>query len=178
MVFVNSLYFGFVGTRSLADSDHVQIVSSLIAANADVNYKDGNSSTALMFAAAAGSSEDPLAHFNSFVLNLIFFFFFFFFFFFSLLHIINEGHTSVVKLLVENGADVDAQNNRGFTPLMFACTRSHVQTVREIVQAGADLGVYHHILVYRCNLVKKKKNDIFSKTLSLKTKRMFTGKMP
>ena len=52
----------------------------------------------------------------------------------------HEGHTSVVKLLLENKADVNAQNENGYTALMFASTRNHIGTVLEIVKADTDLG--------------------------------------
>ena len=46
-----------------------------------------------------------------------------------------------IQLLIEYGADVNAQNDRGQTPLHIAFSRGDVEVVRGLIQAGADLNV-------------------------------------
>ncbi|KAA1258748.1 Ankyrin repeats (3 copies) [Rubripirellula obstinata] len=52
-----------------------------------------------------------------------------------------NGHANVVKFLLENDADVDARDREGKTPLMHACTNSSVETVRLLIDGGADINV-------------------------------------
>jgi ankyrin repeat protein len=40
-----------------------------------------------------------------------------------LLYAAENGHEAVVKLLLENGADVDSEDNKGQTPLSYAAGR-------------------------------------------------------
>jgi len=46
-----------------------------------------------------------------------------------------------IQLLIEYGADVNAQNDRGQTPLHIAFSEGYVEVVRCLIQAGADLNV-------------------------------------
>jgi ankyrin repeat protein len=46
---------------------------------------------------------------------------------------------SFVKVLLSAGATVDAADDRGGTPLLLACLRSHVDVVRELLMAGASV---------------------------------------
>jgi ankyrin repeat protein len=50
------------------------------------------------------------------------------------------GHEEVVRLLLARGAaaEVDAENRRGGTALLFACHRGHTGTARALLDAGAD----------------------------------------
>ncbi|MDO5512461.1 ankyrin repeat domain-containing protein [Corynebacterium sp.] len=48
------------------------------------------------------------------------------------------GHTSIVRALVERGAGVDKQNNRGQTPLAGAVFKKYDEVVDVLVAAGAD----------------------------------------
>ncbi len=52
-----------------------------------------------------------------------------------------NGHTSVVKLLLEHGALVDAKDNEGKTPLLHACTGPFPETVEVLIAANADINV-------------------------------------
>lgn len=59
----------------------------------------------------------------------------------SLLHIAaRESHMDLVKFLLECGADPNAIDDDGETPLHFAMARSHDQNVsRKLIQSGADV---------------------------------------
>ena len=50
-----------------------------------------------------------------------------------------QGHTEMVALLIEFGADVNLPNSEGLTPLELAASRGHCDVVRLLVQAGACL---------------------------------------
>jgi serine/threonine-protein phosphatase 6 regulatory ankyrin repeat subunit B len=49
-----------------------------------------------------------------------------------------EGHDKVVKILLENGADVDIKNFKGQTPLHIAAQRGNVNIVKILLSYGAD----------------------------------------
>jgi ankyrin repeat protein len=57
----------------------------------------------------------------------------------------SEGHNfkdgSVVRLLLEHGADINVQNNNGWTPLHFASFYGRLEVVRTLVGHGADVEV-------------------------------------
>ncbi len=48
------------------------------------------------------------------------------------------GDVSIVKILVENGADVNAQNQSGATALMLAAKYNHIKLCKVLVKSGAD----------------------------------------
>lgn len=48
------------------------------------------------------------------------------------------GHTDVVNLFLAFGAKVDLADERGLTPLMQTVGRGHIDTVKLLLQAGAD----------------------------------------
>jgi Ankyrin repeats (3 copies) len=50
-----------------------------------------------------------------------------------------SGITSLVTLLLENGAAVDAPSSAGETPLMTACEGGHLEVARALVEAGAGI---------------------------------------
>ena len=50
-----------------------------------------------------------------------------------------SGRTDVVKLLLEEGADVDKATADGWTPLIIACRNGHTDVVKVLVKEGADV---------------------------------------
>jgi len=56
-----------------------------------------------------------------------------------------EGHTEIVKLLINSGADMNVVVRRtsftrhGFTPLHYAAYEGHLDVVKLLVEAGADV---------------------------------------
>jgi uncharacterized protein len=50
-----------------------------------------------------------------------------------------EGHTAVVKTLIELGGDVHATSSSGFTPLLFAAQRGDLETSKLLLSAGASV---------------------------------------
>ena len=52
-----------------------------------------------------------------------------------------RGDTASVLELIEDGADVDEQDEDGRTPVMIATRGNHVDTVRALIEAGADVDI-------------------------------------
>ncbi|KAJ5782298.1 hypothetical protein N7457_004072 [Penicillium paradoxum] len=52
---------------------------------------------------------------------------------------IMNGHSPTVQILLQKGADVDAQNNEGQTALMAAVSFGHEAIVRLLIEYGADM---------------------------------------
>jgi ankyrin repeat protein len=50
----------------------------------------------------------------------------------------NAGHVDVVRLLIANGADVNAGCDLGWTPLMRACHAGQLPVAAVLLQAGAN----------------------------------------
>ena len=49
------------------------------------------------------------------------------------------GHTDTARLLIENGADVNAKNKSDSTSLMYALEGGHTNTARLLIENGADV---------------------------------------
>jgi len=50
-----------------------------------------------------------------------------------------QGHLTVVKCLVEQGADKDKTNNDGVSPLMIAAHQGHSLVVHYLLEQGVDV---------------------------------------
>ena len=51
----------------------------------------------------------------------------------------HEGKTDLTKLLIENGADLNAKSRSGISPLHAACLKDNVEIVKLLGDAGADV---------------------------------------
>ncbi|XP_071482918.1 ankyrin repeat and KH domain-containing protein mask-like, partial [Diadema antillarum] len=51
----------------------------------------------------------------------------------------SAGHVDLVKLLLEYGADTNAQSSAGNTPLMYACNGGHEEIVKLLLDQGANI---------------------------------------
>ena len=54
-----------------------------------------------------------------------------------LLHAIEKGHQAVVKLLLENGAELESKDKNGGTPLSWAAESGHEAVVKLLLEQGA-----------------------------------------
>ena len=50
-----------------------------------------------------------------------------------------EGNIEAVKQHIADGADVNAENQHGWTPLLFASANGHKEIVELLIGAGADV---------------------------------------
>lgn len=60
----------------------------------------------------------------------------------ALHYAVDKGLTSIVDALLEHGADVNAQDETGQTPLMYAVICSHKEVVEKLLSVPSiDLGI-------------------------------------
>ena len=52
-----------------------------------------------------------------------------------------HGHTEIVKLLLDNGAKINAQNKTGFTPIHHAVENNQKEMVKLLIKANADISI-------------------------------------
>ena len=50
-----------------------------------------------------------------------------------------EGHTDVVKLLIEKGAEVNTKGRWGTTPLHYASLEGHTDMVKWLIEKGVEV---------------------------------------
>ena len=50
-----------------------------------------------------------------------------------------ESHPDVVQVLIDAGADIEAKNEKGRSPLLLACQVGQLDAVKMLVEAGADV---------------------------------------
>ena len=120
-------------------SGALDVVKMLVEAGAGVRGIDSKGYTCLIFAAANGHTETVryLAGLKDVDLNH------------SgnngrtALHVALQGggHADVMQLLVDAGADIEAKDIQGATPLHFACMGGELDIVQKLLKAGADVCV-------------------------------------
>jgi ankyrin repeat protein len=52
-----------------------------------------------------------------------------------------NGHTDVVKLLLDRGAKIDLQRSDGATALIVAAQNGHEEVIKILLERGADRGI-------------------------------------
>ena len=60
------------------------------------------------------------------------------------------GHTDIVKLLLDAGADTDVEDEYGVTPLFLAASKGDTYMVKLLLDAGADMEVKEKMAIRRC----------------------------
>lgn len=59
----------------------------------------------------------------------------------QLFQAVKQGDTNFVKKLIENGANINAQNSNGQTATMIATYHNDVKTAKVLIEAGADVNI-------------------------------------
>lgn len=54
---------------------------------------------------------------------------------------VKRNKKNIVKLLLENGADVNSENIYGLTPLYYAISDNNVEIVELLVKSGANINI-------------------------------------
>ena len=55
-----------------------------------------------------------------------------------------RGHADIARLLLEHGADGNAQNDDGSTPLLLSSSQGHAEVARIVLEQGADTETRNH----------------------------------
>ncbi|MCR4623154.1 MAG: ankyrin repeat domain-containing protein [Alphaproteobacteria bacterium] len=69
-----------------------------------------------------------------------------------------KGYFDVVKLLIEKGADINAEDSFGCTALMEACSCGHFDIAKLLIENGADVNVKDEILRVTALMLANNKN--------------------
>jgi ankyrin repeat protein len=119
-----------------SNNGNAEIVERLLRAGADPNATSREGQTALMSAALAGNVAvivtlldngaliDATERFRGQT---------------ALMLAAGEGNTAAVRELIERGAKVTAQSKAGFTPLLFAVRNAQLDSVRALLEHGANV---------------------------------------
>ena len=133
LFFVPAIFAADQSLLTATRADDAARIKSIVRAGADVNLRDENGATPLMYVAAFGSLEslrfllDNRADVNA---------------------VSTEGSTALmwstgdagkVRLLLARGAHVNARSRQGGTALLSAALRHNVESLRLLIAAGADL---------------------------------------
>ena len=62
----------------------------------------------------------------------------------GLMYAINDGHTDIARLLIENGANVNIQNDDGYTALMYATMMNNIDIVKLLLENGANVNIQNN----------------------------------
>lgn len=87
---------------------------------------------------------------------------------------IAEGHSTVIHVLVGNGANLNIQDRWGFTSLMQAARRRYSSAVQFLVGAGADLDIrdkkgrrVYEIATHELKAIQKGKKDLHARFMQI-----------
>jgi ankyrin repeat protein len=75
-------------------------------------------------------------------------------------HAAASGDQYTVKTLLDQGADVNAQNLSGWTPLMHAAYRGHVQIAQMLLDHGADPTIKNRFGETAASIAQKQDNTL------------------
>lgn len=56
-----------------------------------------------------------------------------------IIHAARLGNIEVLQELIRQQADLNAQDEKGYTPLIIACYNNRYEAARLLIQAGADV---------------------------------------
>ena len=126
--------------HGVAHSDNILLAGKLINSGLDVNIKDEDGATPVIFAACNGKFE-MLKLFEEHEATL--------------LVVENSGNdlmmnaaiggnVELIGYLIEKGISINNYNNDDWTPLLFACRENHQEIVEILINASADIQIYNN----------------------------------
>lgn len=59
----------------------------------------------------------------------------------SLIDMCKNNNEQIVKMLIENGANINSKDKHGDTPLTIACTQNKDTLVKYLVEGGANINI-------------------------------------
>jgi len=120
--------------------NHLEVIKLLIESGTNINVKNSNGWTALMFAASRNNTEvvkvlisagaDINAK-NNYGWT-------------ALMYAALDGSKEAVKFLIDAGADINAKNSEGWTALMLAAKSRNLEAYNFLVDTGADIEAKNH----------------------------------
>ena len=117
---------GFTALMLASRNGHIAIVKLLIESGADINAKvrlvSYHTESVSIWGSIFGGGEIRRYYINPST---------------ALMAASSEGHTEIVKLLIESGADVCFRDEEGFTALKWASSEGHIDIVKLLREAGA-----------------------------------------
>ena len=122
-----------------SSSGSLEFVKLLVAAGAGVRVTDNEGATCLLFAAVHGCTETvrylvgvegvEVEHTDDIYGR-------------TALHwALHTQHADVVQVLIDAGANIEAKDKKGYSPLLFACVIGELVLVKKLVAAGAGVRV-------------------------------------
>ena len=124
-----------------------EIVQLLIEHKTAINMQNNNGWTALMFAsdnrqtktitlllehgADTGIQGKKRSHVHGYEETTLT----------ALMHASRRGYTEIAKLLLDYKAEINMQNNKGWTALMFASNKGYIETATLLLERGADVEI-------------------------------------
>ena len=121
-------HHGMTALMLASQKGHLEIVSLLLKARADVNLRNNAGDTALALASQEAHVEIARLLLPAGAEDLHT----------PLLHASARGHTQIVQLLLEAGVDKNMRNKFGNTALIRAADRGHYDVVRLLLDSGAE----------------------------------------
>lgn len=92
------------------------------------------------------------------------------------LHLATRQHYGggLMRFLLDKGANINAKNDWGWTPLMTASESGYHSSVQFLIENGADLNVESPPQIFEDELVKKKRTALNLAVVAAKSKRAKT----
>ena len=79
----------------------------------------------------------------------------------------SNGHSEIVEILLQNGAEVNALNEFDFTPLHFAAQNGHFAIVETLLTHGAEKGLKSYFHTTPLELAKYFKRGDFQQIVAI-----------
>jgi uncharacterized protein len=126
---------GHTPLHTAAEIGDFTVVKLLVERGADITAVS-NDGAGVMFSAAAGGSVEMIQYFMSLGLSLS-----------AKLHpgqnvlvgAVQDGRTAAAEFLIEQGIAATAVDGKGYMPLLHAALWGHVDTLKLLLRAGADV---------------------------------------